>query len=75
MALPFSYRIQNYRISCSELVLCDSPCWEEVEPTQLKGEVLQTGVPLETKIFGNHLSLWFATQRPCLVLGLGSTLT
>lgn len=68
MILPSSDRIQNH--SCSELMLCESPCWEGVAPTQLKGEVLQTGVSLGTRVFGNHLSLGFVTQKPCLVLGL-----
>lgn len=68
MVLPSSDRIQNYR--CSELALCELLCWEGVAPTQLKGEVLQPEVSLVTKEFGNHLSLGFITQKPCLVLGL-----
>lgn len=62
MVLPSSDRIQNY--SCSELVLCEPSRWEEEAPTRLK-EVLQTGVSLGSKLFGNHLSLQFATQKPC----------
>lgn len=49
-----SDRIQNY--SCSELGLCKLLCWEGVPPSHIKGEILQTGLSLKTRVFGNHLS-------------------
>lgn len=48
-----SDRIQNY--SSFELVLCKLLCCEGVPPSYIKGEILQTGLCLKTRVFGNHL--------------------